>query len=61
LWTSSPTRNEDRKELVGAVERLGKAVTLVEIGLHLEGVNFRVGLLGSGHQFPQNDAKGPLE
>ena len=61
LRPSSPARNEDGKELVRTVERLGKTIALVQVRLHLEGVDLGVRLLASGHQLPQDDAKRPLK
>jgi len=61
LRPGPPARHQNGEELVRAVEGLGKAVALVQVGLHLERVNLWVGLLGSGHQLPQDDPEGPLK
>ena len=44
----SPAGDDDRVQLVGAVERLVQAEALHQVGLHLKWVHIREGLLGPG-------------
>ena len=55
----SPAGDDDRVQLVGAVERLVQAEALHQVGLHLEWVHIREGLLGPGEDLPHGHPPGP--
>ena len=55
----APAGDDDSVELVRTVDRLVESEPLQEVGLHLEGVHVREGLLGPGEDLPHGDSPGP--